>query len=155
MERSKPLALRRLLDAQLVAALGTLHHGEPQVSMVPYALDAAGDLFVHVSALATHTKDMLTHPRVSLLVTDEAHAGMPQARPRATLTGDAAPLARDSADYAAARALYVARFPQAEPIFDLGDFTLFRVRLVAARLVGGFAQASSLAGEALATALRG
>jgi putative heme iron utilization protein len=61
--------LRAIFANQSVAALGTLHEGEPFVSMVPFALLPDGLGFViHVSALAGHTKDMLAHPQVSLLV---------------------------------------------------------------------------------------
>jgi Pyridoxamine 5'-phosphate oxidase len=62
-------SLRRLLDTRPVGALGTLHRGEPAVSMVPFVLPAADTrLFIHVSTLASHTRDMQDHPRVSLLV---------------------------------------------------------------------------------------
>ena len=45
-----------LLRSQPVGALGTLHAGEPFVSMVPFAvLPRAGALIVHVSSLASHT----------------------------------------------------------------------------------------------------
>jgi hypothetical protein len=47
--------LRELLHTQQVAALGTLHEGQPYVSMVPFALLPGGSGFViHVSQLATH-----------------------------------------------------------------------------------------------------
>ncbi len=47
--------LRELLRTQQVAALGTLHQGQPYVSMVPFALLPGGSGFViHVSQLATH-----------------------------------------------------------------------------------------------------
>jgi hypothetical protein len=61
-------ALRQLLDSQRVAAIGTLHDGEPFVSMVPFALLPGGRFVVHVSGLAAHTQDMKGDPRVSLLV---------------------------------------------------------------------------------------
>ncbi len=59
-------ALRPLLHETKVAALATLHQGEPAVSMVPYALRPDGRFTIHVSRLATHTQDMLAHERVSL-----------------------------------------------------------------------------------------
>ncbi len=149
--------LRALIVAQNVAALGTLHRGEPYVSMVPYALDEEAPQFViHVSALAPHTKDMLEHPRVSLLiVAPEAQAAFPQARARATVQGDAEPLARFTPAYARAKALYLARFADAADIFALPDFSLYCIRPRSVRLIAGFAQAVSLVGASLAKALRG
>lgn len=152
------LALRSLLETQTVAALGTLHRGEAYVSMVPYVLDEEGNFFIHVSALAVHTKDMREHPSVSLMVmAPDADSPVPQSRARATLFCQAHALVRDTADgmaeYAQAKARYLARFPQAAQTFDLADFTIFRLRADAARLVGGFALAASLRGEALRDAL--
>jgi heme iron utilization protein len=143
--------LRRLLESRPVAALGTLHRGEPAVSMVPFVLPHGGTaLIIHVSALATHTRDMQEHPRVSLLVMDEPDgATPPQALPRVALQADAVLLPREGAAYEAARADYLARFPEAAPMFELGDFAIVTLQPVSARLVAGFGRAHSLAGAAL------
>ena len=153
----EPVALLRALLAEArVAALATLHRGDPAVSMVPFALDrSAGALLLHVSALATHTRDMAEHAAVSLLVmAAETPEVPPQARARASLTGAVEFIAPDGAEHAAARAIYLTRFPQAEPIFDLADFSLVRVTPHSARVIGGFAQAASLVGDRLQQALR-
>jgi hypothetical protein len=149
-------SLRRLLDTRPVAALATLHRGEPAVSMVPFVLPAgAAQLFIHVSALATHTRDMQEHRRVSLLVMAEPGAGVaPQALPRVALLADALTLARNSAEHDAARKAYLQRFPDAEPIFELGDFSLVALQPVSARLVAGFGRAHALSGAALEAWLR-
>lgn len=152
-----PVALlRTLLTEARLAALATLHRGDPAVSMVPFALDhETGALLLHVSALAAHTRDMTEHAAVSLLLmAAETPEVPPQARARASLTGVAEFIARDGADHAAARAIYLTRFPQAEPMFDLADFSLVRVTPRSARVIGGFAQAASLVGDRLQQALR-
>jgi putative heme iron utilization protein len=153
-------ALRRLLDRQTVAALATLHGDEPGVSMVPFALFTAADggtrIVIHVSELATHTRDMQRHARVALLVTGEAEPEVtPLARPRVALQCDAAELPRLAKDYIAAKKAYVGRFPDARPIFDLGDFSLFVLKPVSARLVAGFGKAFGLVAEPLDAWLAG
>lgn len=158
MDAEVSCLLRRLLDERPVAALATLHRGEPAVSMVPFVLDVQGApprLLIHVSALATHTRDMLDHPRVALLVTAEAGSAVAQALPRVSLAADARPLPRDGTEYAAARALYLDRFPDAAQTFELGDFSLFALAPVSARLVGGFGRAHALVAQALAAWLQG
>jgi hypothetical protein len=144
--------LRRLLDTRPVGALGTLHRGEPAVSMVPFVLPAADTrLFLHVSTLAPHTRDMREHPRVSLLVMAEPDLDTPpQALPRIALQADAATLPHEGAAYEAARAVYLERFPAATPTFELGDFSIVALHPVSARLVAGFGRAYSLVGDALA-----
>ncbi len=147
--------LRQLLASQPVASLGTLHEGEPFVSMVPFALPPGrSEFFIHVSRLATHTGDMLANPRVSLMVMAPQFDAA-QSRARVTVQGDAIALDPGSAEYAAARACYLARFPDAAHIFELGDFTLFCITPVRLRVVGGFGQAFSSDAEDFAGAMRG
>lgn len=154
MNADQARALRELVRDQDIAALGTLHGGEPYVSMIPYALPADGaGFFIHVSRLAAHTRDMLASPRVSLLIVAPS-GDSPQSRARVTIQGDAHQLAHDSAEHAAAKACYLARFPHTVHIFELADFSLFTIRPVSARAVGGFAQAFSVGAASLAGALR-
>lgn len=148
MDSSQAQALRQLLQHQQVAGLGTLHKGEPFVSMVPYALLPDGQAVIHVSRLATHTKDMELHSGVSLLVMGEREPDQPaQALPRATLQGQARACPPDDAQYAAARNAYLARFPQSEPMFGFADFSLFVIAPRSVRFVGGFAQAGSITAD--------
>lgn len=148
--------LRNLLHAQEVAAIGTLHAGEPYVSMVPFALLAGGTFVIHVSTLAAHTKDMLTHPQVSLLVIAPPSPDVTaQELARITVQGEAAQIARGTPAHDAARAAYLARFPQSEMMFGFGDFSLFAIAPQSIRFVGGFAQATTLSPETLAGVLNG
>jgi putative heme iron utilization protein len=151
MDLETSTLLRRLLAERPVAALATLHKGEPAVSMVPFVLPAGtGQLLIHVSGLATHTRDMHEHARVGVLVTAATGGPWPpQALPRVSLQADAAPLPHDAPGYATARAHYLARFPDSQQMFGLGDFAIFTLQPVAARLVAGFGRAYSLVGDAL------
>jgi putative heme iron utilization protein len=148
--------LASLVRSRTVAALGTLHAGAPFVSMVPFAVLPAGDAFViHVSRLAAHTRDMLDDPRVSLLVTQAEGEGVPaQALVRVTILGEAREMEKASAEERACREVYLARFPEAEPLTGFGDFSFFAIRPARARFVAGFARANSVTAETLAKALR-
>ena len=148
--------LKKLLQAQDVAALGTLHRGEPFVSMVPYALLADGRLVIHVSQLATHTRDMQEHAGVSVMVLGaRAPDALPQEQPRASLQGVAQPCREDAAEYAAARQAYLARFPHSEEMFGFGDFWLVLITPRAVRFVAGFAQAWSVTAAEYAALMAG
>lgn len=151
-------ALRELLAARRTAALGTLQAAapeQPSVSMVPYAvLPEARSLVLHVSSLASHTRNLLAQPRVSLLVTAPEVEGEPvHALPRVTLEGLARLPEPGSADWQAARAAYLARFPEAEPMTQLGDFSFVLVALSGARQVAGFGAARSVDADRLARLL--
>lgn len=145
MDASALTALRQLLLDTHVAALATLHQGEPAVSMVPYALLRGGGFVIHVSRLATHTRDMLAHERVSLLVTARADAApTPLALPRVSVQGAARLCPPEAPDYAAARTAYLARLPDAEELFGFGDFSLFLIEPQFLRHVAGFGRAHTL-----------
>ncbi|WP_428420486.1 HugZ family protein [Methylibium sp.] len=149
MDPSQAHALKALLETQPVASLATLHNGEPAASMVPFALLPAGQgVVIHVSRLATHTKDMLANPAVGLLVLASPAPGLPvQALPRVSLQGRARQCLNDAAEYTEARQAYLARFPESEPMFGFADFSLFVIGVRSARFVGGFAQAGSVTAE--------
>lgn len=147
--------LRELLRTQEVASLGTLHEGEPYVSMVPFAILPGGSGFViHVSQLATHTKDMLLSPQVSLLVVAPPKPELPaQARVRVTLQGQAVQYTESTRGHAEAKAAYLSRFPQSAETFAFSDFSLFAIMPRSVRFVGGFAQAATISPEVLAEVL--
>jgi len=150
-------ALRTLLTTQRVAALGTLGaDGLPFVSMVPFAIDTVNAcVVIHVSGLAPHTRNLQTTPQVSLLVMQAEVTGEPvHALPRVTLDGNAIVLLPDTAPWRDARQAYLARFPEAEPMTQLGDFMFVAITVAGARQVAGFGAARSLDAEAIAQALR-
>lgn len=157
MESSDNVSLSTLLATQPVAALATLHQGEPAVSMVPYALmpDGSGRVVIHVSRLATHTQDMLAQPAVSLLVTAALTPELsPLALPRASLRGTAKPCPPEAPEYAAARAAYLARLPDSETLFSFGDFSLFVIEVHAVRFVAGFGRAHSFTASQFAALIK-
>ncbi|MDQ3061213.1 MAG: pyridoxamine 5'-phosphate oxidase family protein [Pseudomonadota bacterium] len=149
--------LRALLQAQRVAALGTLsEEGLPFVSMVPYALEAQqGCLVIHVSALAAHTGYLQLRPDVSVLVMQSEAPGQPvHALPRVTLAGRATALEPGSQAWELARAAYLARFPEAEPMTQLGDFRFVAIAPAGARQIAGFGAARSIDENEVRQALR-
>lgn len=147
-------ALRELLAVQRVASLGTLDDaGAPFVSMVPFAVDPADrSVVIHISGLAAHTRNLQRAPRASLMVCSAEVVGEPvHALARVTLDVQAADV--DTADAAACRAVYLARFPEAEPMTALGDFRFVRLRPQGARQVAGFGAARSIDATELLQAL--
>lgn len=124
--------------------------------MVPYAVLPDGSAFViHVSRLAAHTKDMLSDPRVSLLVMQREDEGVAaQALARVSVQGEAREMPKGSDGERDCREAYLGRFPEAAPLTEFGDFSFFAIRATQARFVAGFAQAMSVTAESLAKTLR-
>ncbi len=156
MDPASRKTLGQLLATRRVASLGTLHEGAPFVSMVLVAPWPEGNgLLLHVSRMAAHTQDLARDPRASvMLCAPEVEGEPPQALPRLTMQGEAIPMPAGSADEAPARAVYLARFPDSEPLLDFPDFSFLLFRPGSARLVAGFARAFNVAPAELWTALR-
>ena len=149
--------LRTLLSTQRVAALGTTDEGgAPFVSFVPFAIEPQLHFpVIHVSGLAAHTRNLQARDRVSLMVMQSEVAGEPvHALPRVTLEGVARVAERGSSEWAACRASYLARFPEAEPMTELGDFKFVAIHVTGARQVAGFGAASSIDEDEISRVLR-
>lgn len=139
--------LANLLRGQRWAALATLaDDGAPLASMVAYVPEEDfGGFLLHLSRLASHTRNLLADPRASLAVSEpDTGQGDPQTLARVTVQGTVVHLPRDTAEYAAGRDVYLRRLPDAGRLFEFPDFMLFRLVPSGARLVGGFARAYSL-----------
>lgn len=155
MDAAETIALKALLVQTPVATLATLHKGAPATSMVPYALLPDGRFVIHVSRLATHTRDMLEHPAVSLLVmATPGSAETPLALPRVSVQGQALVCATGAPDYAQARTAYLAKLPEAEELFSFADFSLFLITPQFLRYVAGFGRAHMVTAELYAGLLR-
>ncbi|AOS45244.1 Pyridoxamine 5'-phosphate oxidase [Lacunisphaera limnophila] len=152
MDASDTHLLLTLLEKQPVAALSTLHQGEPAGSMVPFALLPGGRGFViHVSRLAAHTGDLIANPAVGLLViaTPDATTS-PLALPRVSVQGRARLCPPEDPAYAEARSCYLAKLPQSEGLFSFQDFSLVVIEPQTFRFVAGFGRALTISAEQFA-----
>jgi putative heme iron utilization protein len=151
MDAQSEQTLAVLIRSSRIASLGTLHEGEPNLAMVAYAFaEDFSAFYIHVSRLGKHTVDMETDPRVSLLITEvDDQRADPQALARVSIRGTAEILPRTDPGYAEIKAIYLERFLEAEPLFSLGDFNLWKITPKAGRFVAGFGRAFNIVPEAL------
>jgi len=130
---------RTLVHLERTGTLGTLsrrHPGHPFVSIMPYATDTEGRPLLLISALAMHTQNLEADPRASLLIA-QGGSEDPLALARVTLMGRAVRLG--TGERAAARDAYLARHPNAIHWVDFEDFAFWRLDVIDAYFVGGFA----------------
>ena len=120
--------------------------GTALASQVAAAVDAQrGRLLFHLSELAEHTRNVLARPRASVVLCEpDIGVADPQTLARVTVTGVMTCLEWESTEAVHARAVYLSRFPAAEPRFEFRDFALFALDPARAQYVGGFARASGL-----------
>jgi putative heme iron utilization protein len=151
MDEQSERTLARLIRETRVAALGTLHEGEPNLAMVAYSFaEDFSAFYIHVSKLGKHTTDMEADRRVSLLITEtDDRRPDPQTLVRVSLRGMAEILPRHDPGYAQVKQDYLKRFPEAEQLFSLGDFNLWKITPKGGRFVAGFGRAFNVVPEAL------
>ena len=146
------ISVGRLVRAQRWASLATIDDdGFPLGSMVAYVPqpDFSGFL-VHVSKLARHTRNLLTRNYGALTIGEpDDGEGDPQVLARICIQARVEVLERETADYAAARELYLERLPDAAPLFGFTDFVMFNFVAERAHYVGGFARAYGFDAEKL------
>ncbi len=154
MDLEAKVVLAHLLKTQHVAAFGTMYEGHPEVSMVTY-LPAAdfSRVFILISGLARHTKNIQKHPAVGLMVCEEGRSDKdPQTLARLSLQGVARVLDQSESEYAKIKAGYLEKYPDSKASFGLGDFKLYAIELERARFVAGFGRIFNLTRQGLAEA---
>jgi putative heme iron utilization protein len=155
MDKDSGEILANLLCQQRVAALGTLFHGAPLVSMVLFSVvPGSSAIDIHISRLAQHTQGLLEDARVGLMIAEPDRISRnPQTLARLSLQGDARGLARESPEYEEAMNTYLEKHPTASINFQLGDFLIVRIEPRTARLVTGFGRIFDLSAKDLKTSL--
>jgi hypothetical protein len=157
MDADSQLKLANLILSGRIASLGTLRQGAPFVSMVLYTpAPDFGAFYTHISRLAHHTQDILQDPRVSLMIVEnDAQEADAQTLARLSILGHAVEVLADSEEYIQVKDDYLKKYPQAEPLFDFKDFSIFRIQPESARYVAGFARAFNLSVSQLRKASEG
>lgn len=135
---------RKLLRAARSGTLATSAQGQPFASLVTPAFTPDLSILLLISALSAHTRHLRQERRCSVLVLGTPANANPMTTPRVTVTGIAEPV-QDSA----LKARFLTIHPYAALYAGFGDFSLWRIRPVAAAYVGGFGSAARLRAAAL------
>ncbi len=138
---------RRIVRAGSAATLATQAGGQPFAALVTPATAVDGALLVLLSGLSEHTRQLRADGRCALLICGGTDDPNPQAGPRVSVSGTAAPDPDP-----ASRARWLARHPYAAFYAGLADFVLWRIEPSGANFIGGFARAFRLTREDLVSA---
>ncbi|MCF3945988.1 HugZ family pyridoxamine 5'-phosphate oxidase [Acidiphilium iwatense] len=130
---------RLILRAARAGSLAVIEDGAPMIALVTPAIALDGTPLILLSRLSAHTRALDADGRCALMVAGAATERNPQTSPRLSLTCRAA-----RSDAAADRARYLAIHPYAAFYAGFTDFGIFRLEILTARYVGGFARAAAL-----------
>lgn len=130
-------AVRQILRAHRHGVLCTLSkkfNGHPFGSITPYLVDHDGSLFILISSLAEHTKNIQYDLRVSLVTHSNDDTDI-QSQGRVTVMGEARFMSNGKREIGAR---YLRYFPKAQSYLTLGDFSFYRIVPQTLRYIGGF-----------------
>ncbi len=133
MPRTVRTLLRGLDRASLATSLPAEPVGWPYASLVLVAVDHDLSPILLLSDLAEHTKAIKADGRVSLLFDGTAGLDQPLTGPRATVLGRAERTGDERL-----KARFLARHPDAALYAGFKDFSVYRIAIERAHLVGGF-----------------
>jgi putative heme iron utilization protein len=147
VEAGEFLSAFRSLQMATVSA-----NGIPDASYAPFVRIDDNAFYVNLSALSTHTGNLLATPRVSILFLQAEEASKQLfARKRLSFDADTDPVRRDSARWCQVMDLFADKFGDImDLIRPLQDFKLFRIQPRSGVYVRGFAQAYPLEDSKLA-----
>lgn len=144
-------ALAELRSSMQSVQLSTVSvDGEPHCGYTPFLIDEL-DLYIFVSQLSLHTRDLLATPRAGvMLIADEQSSSQIFARTRVSYQCRASVVTPDDSRYEALLDAFQARHGKMIGLLrQLPDFVLFRLQPQSGQFVMGFGQAFKLTGEAL------
>ena len=125
--------LLRTCSAGAMATHSVAQPDYPFVSVAPYAVLSDQRCVFLFSSLSTHSKNLRSNHRASLLVS-QADGDLSQQR--LTVIGDVTSLAE--AEKEAAWKTYLSRHPKSAHLGGFHDFSLYELNAVAYYYVGGF-----------------
>jgi putative heme iron utilization protein len=146
MDRAVLEGIRGLLDDTRVLSLAVLVDGDPEAALLPFARRGDyGAVYVQASGLARHARGLDAGALVGVLVhASDTPGADPMQLPRLSMQATVAVLSKSSAEFAAAGARFISRFPGAEMTLALGDFNLYELTFRRGRYVEGFARAFNI-----------
>ncbi len=133
-----------LLVQEKEAALGTLLEGKPFVSHIGYGLQRENPekIYLLLSDLAQHTKNIQTNPYASLLIVESRSDIQTHQKKRMTLLGKLLQISK-SEEIGIAKKSYLKKFPYAEMFLSLPDFHFYEFCVEEVHWYGGFGKAAT------------
>lgn len=155
--KSPQTAMQHLLSSVQTLFIASLNNdGTPHASYAPYIRDENGDLYIFVSQLAQHTRNLLKSDTTSVLIAeDEQQSKQIFAKTRLQYQCEIHLIERHHTAFSSIIDIMERQFGETVQVLkSLPDFHLFRLKPITGVFVIGFGQAYQLGGERLQTLKR-
>jgi len=134
-----------------VAIATVSSEGLPHASYAPFVMDGAKNIYIFVSGLSAHTRNLHSTPKASILFAeDESQTKQIFARRRLTFECNAALLPRETAEWEKIAEDFEQRFGEIINMMrSLPDFRIFQLTPYAGQFTIGFGAAYQISGDDL------
>ncbi|MEW9797290.1 HugZ family pyridoxamine 5'-phosphate oxidase [Alteromonas sp. CYL-A6] len=133
---SEAKLLLRQSDTGVISTISKNLQGYPFGSVTPFISDSQGNIYLYISDIAQHAKNMQADSRMSLTVFRQGEHGDQNEQARVTLVGDGNIVDGDKHDEVLAR--YIRRYPDAKSYEQAHDFNIWKITVKRIRYIGGF-----------------
>ncbi|QIR35784.1 HugZ family protein [Tolypothrix sp. PCC 7910] len=125
--------------------------GIPNASYAPFVMDDSYNIYIYISGLVTHTKNLYDNPRISVLfIEDENQAHQIFARRRLSFDCTATLIERETDHWQKIVERFQNRFGEIIEVFrGLADFRIFKLTPSQGRFVVGFGSAYNISADNL------
>lgn len=127
--------MKDLISKTKIASLSTMYKEYPYTSLIPYAIDKKGRPIILISDLAMHTKNLNKNNKCSLMATKINNKDIFNSA-RATFIGKMNKVPKDEFDEV--KKIYLEKYPDAESLLELDDFSFYRMGVEYIHYIGGF-----------------
>jgi hypothetical protein len=110
--------------------------GYPFGSVTPFMSDSDGKIYLYISDIAQHARNLHENNKTSITVYNQTESGDQNENARITIVGDAKVV--DDAHHDDMLDRYVQLFPEAESYKQAHDFKLWQIDVKRVRYIGGF-----------------
>ncbi|MBN3947425.1 MAG: HugZ family protein [Nostoc sp. NMS7] len=123
----------------------------PNASYAPFIMDDSKNIYIYVSGLSTHTKNLYANPHINVLfIEDEAKSNLIFARRRLSFDCTATLIERETDDWNQIVEQFQRRFGEIIDVLrGLSDFRIFQLTPSEGRFVVGFGAAYHITGNNL------
>ncbi|MEH2372520.1 HugZ family pyridoxamine 5'-phosphate oxidase [Nostoc sp.] len=123
----------------------------PNASYAPFIMDDSKNIYIYVSGLSTHTKNLYANPHINVLfIEDEAKSNLIFARRRLSFDCTATLIERETDEWNQIVEQFQGRFGEIiEVLRGLSDFRIFQLTPSEGRFVAGFGAIYDITGNNL------
>ena len=139
------VSLYRENDNGILSTISKKHDDYPFGSFVTYVSGRSRTVYLYLSDLADHTKNLKHTPKACLTISTLNTSGDKQNSARLTLVGDLVPI--NTSEFESCKNRFYQILPESKTYAKMHDFNFYKIQIKNIRWIGGFGKIAWLNSE--------